>query len=131
MLTAHDSSRMCNPTDRPDAKHRMVESLAVPSGARNADFSPYRAVTPGGYLPMSRAYGDHRSHAQPTYGQRKPPKDVPDHKLNPYRFARDKMKAITESGEPCTNTRSLRTPIRTSYSVGPRVPVRCPSCYAG
>jgi hypothetical protein len=88
--------------DRPDTKHRMIESLAVPSGAQNADFSPYRAVTPGGYLPMSRAYGDHPRRSEPVYGQRKPEKDVPDHKLNPYRFAKDKMKAITESGEPCT-----------------------------
>ena len=93
----------------------MVESLAVPSGARNADFSPYRAVTPGGYLPMSRAYGDHPQRSEPAYGQRKPPKDVPDHKLNPYRFARDKMKAITESGEPCT--RAIRA--RAQHAFGP------------
>lgn len=101
---SHSALLLCgwSLADRPDTKHRMIESLAVPSGARNADFSPYRAVTPGGYLPMSRAYGDHPRRSEPVYGQRKPEKDVPDHKLNPYRFAKDKMKAITESGEPCT-----------------------------
>lgn len=107
LLHAFDIALTCHAvfsrllTGRHDTKHRMVEALTVPSGAQNADFSPHRAVTPGAYLPMSRAYGDHPRRVERAYGQRPPVKDVPDHKLNPYRFARDKMRAITESGEPC------------------------------
>jgi hypothetical protein len=86
------------------------DQSAQPAGA-SVQRSPYEAesrligsFSSGGHRPSSRQASSSSTipEEMPTFGARPPPKNLPDHKLNPYRFARDQQLAM-QAGEPYTH----------------------------